>query len=48
MIEIQESITGAGRWRNGMRALLFLFVFLLGIKGLGDGFSLLGGDLMQG
>ena len=29
-------------------AVLLLFVFLLGVKGLGDGFKLLGGDLIQG
>ncbi len=27
--------------------LFFLFIFLLGIKGLGNGFSLLGGDLLD-
>ena len=44
----ESNITAADRWRNATRAFLFLFAFLLGIKGLGDGFSILGGDLMQG
>ena len=49
MKEFDESnITAADRWRNGGRALLSLFLFLLGIHGLGDGFGLLGGDMMQG
>ena len=48
MNEFDESnITTADRWRNGTRALFFLFVFMLGINGMGDGFALLGGDLMQ-
>ena len=43
----ESNITAADRWRNGSSALLFLFLFLLGIKGLGDGFSLLGGDMIE-
>ena len=33
---------------RAVAAVLLLFVFLLGVKGLGDGFKLLGGDLIQG
>jgi sodium-dependent phosphate cotransporter len=41
-------ITTAERMANLTRALIFLFVFMLGIKGLGDGFGLLGADLLEG
>ena len=40
-----------GRLRPLLRsiaALFFLFIFLLGVKGLGTGFRLLGDDLVQG
>ncbi len=33
--------------RAGIAILALLFVFLAGIRGLGDGFKLLGGDLLQ-
>ena len=48
MTEFDESnITPVDRIRNISRMLFFLFIFLLGIKGLGNGFSLLGGDLLD-
>ncbi len=43
----EDNIGPIDRVRNISRALFFLFIFLLGIKGLGNGFSLLGGDLLD-
>jgi len=34
-------------WRTAASVALFLFVFLVGVRGLGDGFNLLGGDLLD-
>ena len=44
----EAPMTTAVRMANLTRALIFLFVFMLGIKGLGDGFGLLGADLLEG
>ena len=38
----------AGLWSRLFAALSLLFVFLLGVKGLGEGFELLGADLIEG
>ncbi len=43
----EDNIRPIDRVRNISRMLFFLFIFLLGIKGLGNGFSLLGGDLLD-
>ncbi len=43
----EDNIRSTDRVRNIARSLFFLFIFLLGIKGLGNGFSLLGGDLLD-
>lgn len=43
----ETNLSASDRARNISTSLLFLLIFLLGIKGLGDGFALLGGDLMQ-
>ena len=43
----EDNITTADRVRNISGVLFFLFLFLLGIKGLGNGFSLLGADVLD-
>ncbi len=43
----EDNIRPIDRVSNISRMLFFLFIFLLGIKGLGNGFSLLGGDLLD-
>ena len=47
---IEQPQTGGARsnWLTGLLALIFLLLFLAGVRGLGNGFKLLGSDLLEG
>ncbi len=42
-----EPMSGRAALLTGLAVILLLFTFLAGIRGLGDGFKLLGGDLLD-